>query len=500
MPSSAANAILSTMRERRLGSRGLQELIPRTNAQYVLGLLLLLALLLIVALDARSRGHLQTGDSNNLVRGARFALTCLDDREFVACGHAEGSIQTEVFPYPLLQYLPAGFLVALGWNDADVLLALGTLNLLAFAAALLYAAATFRERPTKAALVLLALTGSSLVYHSTSAFGEGLVAALVVMAVCAAVRRRPVEIFSFVLVGSLGKETLAPFIVALVLICARSLEDGLLPPRRLTVPAISAGASALVVNGAFNVFRFGDVRNLLYLDAPQHTPGLSRKVEFFFAIPGSPSAGVLWFWPFLSALALVGTAIGIRHLLRRPSEPRAYAPVLCVTAVMLLWFGGLSAWYSPFGWIAYGPRLEVPLLGGLAVAYVHTVGESIVRIAQHSRLARVLGYAVVLAGSLQFFAPWRYTDVIGQLILGRASCPDMTGLDVYARPAEFYRCVEQVMWRVRPSVFDDLVAFGASWMSVAWLTAVVACLFLWHYIGTGDYSGARHAKPETTSP
>ena len=85
---------------------------------------------------------------------------------------------------------------------------------------------------------------------------------------------------------------------------------------------------------------------------------------------------------------------------------------------MLLWFGGLSAWYSPFGWIAYGPRLEVPLLGGLAVAYVHTVGESIVRIAQHSRLARVLGYAVVLAGSLQFFAPWRYTDVIGQLILG----------------------------------------------------------------------------------
>ena len=174
MPSSAANAILSTMRERRLGSRGLQELIPRTNAQYVLGLLLLLALLLIVALDARSRGHLQTGDSNNLVKGARFALTCLDDREFVACGHAEGSIQTEVFPYPLLQYLPAGFLVALGWNDADVLLALGTLNLLAFAAALLYAAATFRERPRYAALVLLALTGSSLVYHSTSAFGEGL--------------------------------------------------------------------------------------------------------------------------------------------------------------------------------------------------------------------------------------------------------------------------------------------------------------------------------------
>ena len=358
------------------------------EAEHVLGISLVALFPRLVARDARRLGHLATGDSNNLVNGTRVALRCLGDGDVVGCGHLAGSVQTEVFPYPLLQYLPSALFLWLRDSDGRVLAALGATSLIAFSIALLVVLASFRDRPRLGALLVLTLIGSSAVYHSTSAFGEGLTASLVVVAVCAGVRRHPTAIFLFVLAASLGKETLGPFVVALVLICARSPGDALLPSRRVTVAAVTAGVSAIALNTTFNVFRFGSVRNLLYLDSPFHTPGVGRKLEFFSAIFASPSSGVLWFWPVFSALAVTGTAIGVHRLLSRRDEPRTYLPVLSVTGVMLLWFAGLSAWYSPFGWIAYGPRLEVPLLGGLAVAYVQTVGDAIVLGVRRFRVAR----------------------------------------------------------------------------------------------------------------
>lgn len=459
------------------------------DATHVLGLFLLAVFLLVVFLDARHLGHLATGDSNNLVQGAHVALRCLGDGDVVGCGHLPGSVQTLVFPYPLLQYLPAGLLIGLGASDGRALSALGTLSFIAFVTALLVVIATFRDRPRHGALVVLALVGSSGVYHATSAFGEGLVASLAVIGVCAGVRRSPTAIFLFVFLASLGKETLAPFVVALVLICARSPEDALLPKKRLTIATVGAGVSAVALSAAFNVFRFGSVQNLLYLDPPLHTPGLVRKVEFVAAIFLSPSAGVLWYWPLFSALAIAGTAIGLVAWLRQRNDPRRYLPVLSVTVVLLFWFAGLSAWYSPFGWIAYGPRLEVPLLGGLAVAYVQTAGDTIIRVVQQSRLAHLAGLALVIAGSLQLFAPWRHAAAINQLILGRGSCPDMTGLDVYGNPSEYYRCTAQIMWRTRPSIFDDLVELGLSWRSPGWLAGCAGCLLLWLFVAAPGHPG-----------
>jgi len=455
------------------------------DRRYALGLSLIAAFLLIVLLDARHLGYLDTGDSNNLVQGARVVLHCLRRAEFVGCGHLSGSIHTLVFPYPLLQYLPAGFLVGLGMSDRQVLVALGVVSFVAFATAILAVALTFRDRPRSGALVLLALIGSSLVYQSTSAFGEALAASLVVLAVCAGIRRRPLAIFSLVFAASLGKETLAPFVVVLVLVCARS-DRGVLPDRRVTSAAMAGAFSAIVLAATFNVFRFGSIKNLLYLDSPLHTPGIVRKFDFFLAISGSPSAGVFWFWPFFSALALAGTGLGIRCLIRRPDMPNEYLPVLSVTGVMLLWFAGLSAWFSPFGWVAYGPRLEVPLLAGLAVAYGHTIGDAIARVAQTHRGARLAGLAIVLAGSLQLLAPWRYAAVIHQFSVGRGTCPPLGQLDVYRDPSQYYRCTDQFIWRLRPSVFDDLVDVGVSWAAAGWFTGSIALVLLWRFIGAAD--------------
>ena len=136
------------------------------RAHAMVGLSLLAVFLLIVFLDARRLGHLDTGDSNNLVHGTRSALDCLADGDLVGCGHPTGSIQTEVFPYPFLQYMPSALFVALGMSDSHVLVALGIVSFIAFAAALLVVVAAFRDRARHGALIVLAVVGSSAVYHS----------------------------------------------------------------------------------------------------------------------------------------------------------------------------------------------------------------------------------------------------------------------------------------------------------------------------------------------
>ena len=233
--------------------------------------------------------------------------------------------------------------------------------------------------------------------------------------------------------------------------------------------------------------------NLLYLDPPLQTPGVIRKLDFLSAIVVSPSSGVLWFWPLFSVLGLSATAIGIHRLLNRRDEPHAYLPVLSVTGVMLVWFAGLSAWFSPFGWIALGPRLEVPLLGELTVAYVHTAGDAIISRVRRLGLLGLSGVVLLLVGSIQLFAPWRWYQGILQLIAGRGSCPDMTRLDIYGNADQFYRCAHQFMWRIQPSLFDDIVQVGLAWSTVGWVVGTAACLALWFFIAAPRAISTPHA-------
>ena len=57
---------------------------------------------------------------------------------------------------------------------------------------------------------------------------------------------------------------------------------------------------------------------------------------------------------------------------RQPRVVRAWLPPLVVAAVTALWTGALASWWSTFGWIAWGPRLTLPLIPALVVAAVRT--------------------------------------------------------------------------------------------------------------------------------
>lgn len=431
---------------------------------------------LVVTGDTRPIGHLNTGDSNNLVSGTHIALECLRDGRFTDCGPTVG-------PYPLLQYVPAAALIQIGFSDDYVLGALGTLSFVALVALLVSALFVFRSRPKVAALLFLMLLPTSLMYQATSAFGEGLTSCLVGGAVLAAASRRPWLLFVLVAVAALGKETLAPFVVLLALICARSPADGWLPSRRLTLAAVGGGALGTVLSLTFNVFRFGTVRNESYLVDAYRTPGVARKIEFFGGIIASPASGVAWFWPFLTVISVVGVALGVRRISRGRGGLRHALPILAVVAVLLAWFAALSFWFSPFGWEAYGPRLEVPLLVGCAVAIAHVAGDSIVRVIRQRLVALVAAAFALGFGFLQLTAPWRWADAMTQLFrTPTGACLESpAAVHPSVDPDLYYRCISEMMWRRSPVVFDELLANPLTTVAgfAAVLGAIGLALMLW---------------------
>ena len=147
---------------------------------------LLAAYVALVVIDAAPIGNVHTGDTDNLVAGTHQAIHCVRTGEFHACGLIPGSNYTTVFPYPLLQYVPAAALVAIGVGDARVVSGLARLSSLAFVACLVLAVWCLRRRPARAGLAVAALIGSSATYQATAGFGEMLAAATVLAAVVAA--------------------------------------------------------------------------------------------------------------------------------------------------------------------------------------------------------------------------------------------------------------------------------------------------------------------------
>jgi hypothetical protein len=438
----------------------------------------LLAVFLVVLTIDRGRGHINNGDSNSLVAGARTALHCVDAGTWTNCAKI-APFASEVGPYPLLQYLPAALVIGLGGSDRAALDALSWLSLVAFAASLVLGAATLRHRPVVAATVVVALVGSSLAYRATSAFGEMLAAALVLAAVVAARSAPPLLLFGLVAVAGLGKETLPLFVAALCLVAAptAAAPGGRWLPDRGRIVAIVGGAIlALTASALFNIFRFGTPRNAQYLLHDFRTPGVGRKLEFLGGVWLSPTSGIAAFWPVSAALiGAVAARTVVRAVRRRPARQWAGDAVIVVTVVAFT--AGLAVWYSPFGWITYGPRLAVPLLPAVVYLAADRLGDRLERMAAFGR-AVPLAVALACAGLANYGSTWSFEPAVYQLIAADATCPRMTELNVFEDPDQYFRCASHFMWRLRPADLDDALLRSRGRADIARAAALVGSMCL----------------------
>jgi len=205
------------------------------------------------------------------------------------------------------------------------------------------------------AIMVIMLSGPLLMYaHCT--FNE-LVAAFLILCFTAAVTGStgPVVCASLFWLGGITKET-APAILAVIWIGTMWIHRSQQNRRRLLTQGIAlaiALIATIATNASFNFLRYRTVWNLNYLQPHELIRPWSWRAQYCLALWLSPSGGIVMFWP-----TLIIPMIGVMVVALRKRQSAAPAAMVAIILGGLTW--GLSGWYTPFGWEAWGPRLMLP--------------------------------------------------------------------------------------------------------------------------------------------
>lgn len=461
----------------------------------------------MVYLDARTAGNINNGDSNNLANGARVAIDCLRDGIVTNCGEQPGG-QSSVFPYPLLQYLPAGLLVLAGATEQTIVTLLAQLNFVAIVAMPIVAWFGFSRRLRPTALFTAAVMASSLTYHSTASFGEPLSALAVLGLGVAVTQRRLAWAVAFGFLASISKETLFPVLLLVLagglLLSDRNIRRNV-TTRRLAIAGTAAIGAGIAMNALFNILRFGTWRNTMYLADELRTDGIGRTVSYAIGQFISPSSGVFGFWPIWSLLLVTGIAALFAPRQSRNDRLAALSIFASVGALA----SSLALWYSPFGWITLGPRLMVPLLPATAyliIVYLHRVRRTTAIFDLRDRtwmrrLATALVMLIAIPTALTTTAPWTWSRGVAALIAPSDSCDGFLNVPIQTDRAGYFSCSDDMMFRLRPSVLRQLWGPSLDIAGTAWIVGTSATLiFLLFGLGLITNTQATSHEAPTRPP
>lgn len=298
------------------------------------------------------------GDTRSVVAGLPAISRCLGAGRLVDCNRLAGLPGGGVSKYPLIQTVPGYLLHEAGLSPASVVGGLITINSIAvvgFAVALARWAHRRSGTPLAVIATLLLLAGM-LVAYAAQSFGEGLAAVAFGAVALAGMRTDRVSpyLLPAAATATITKEVAAPlvacFAAAAILIGAARLEVA----RPAFVRAAMGIGIGLLANATFNEFRYGSLINRPYLDegyAPRHAVPVNAA-----GLLVAPNGGIIWFWPGAVAAALVLAVAAVRR--SESTSSRIGALVGLIGAGGAVVSG--AAWWDPFGWYSWGPRLLVP--------------------------------------------------------------------------------------------------------------------------------------------
>jgi hypothetical protein len=310
-------------------------------------------------------------DSNQLYRGCRGILDWMQGRSStVAAARA----------FPLFQYISgvgAMWAVRQGFH-VNIYSFWCTCSLLSLAviAVIFHHVANRLNRPAVGWGMMAAMLSGMLLVYANSTFNE-MVAAMLILGFTAAVTgdSRPVICGVLFWLSGITKET-APILLSIIWIGAPWATG-----RSLTRPQILRWgltfALTLVItiatNAAFNTLRFGSIWNETYLQPHDIVHPWTWRAQYCVALWISPNGGVAAFWPTMVFL-LIGPIV---MALRSGESSRSAVLVILLLGVLTL---GNSAWYTPFGWEGWGPRLMLPWLPASLLLLMRGYPESCVRL------------------------------------------------------------------------------------------------------------------------
>jgi hypothetical protein len=444
------------------------------------------AFVAVLLLDGTRWVETRLGDTGVLVSGTHAALDCVRDGTLSGCGHVAGTDTSTVGAFALAQYVLAAPLVALDLGDATVERGLAWTSAAAVAAMVVLALTIGRRvlGHRWAVVLVLALVSGPMVLYGLIPFGEALATFLCFAFALAACTRRTRWIVITIFLACLTKETAAPFLLAIGVVCARDDDhDGWLPPLRILGPMVGGAIAAVVVNAGFNLFRFGTVSNLTYSAPYTRVPGVVIKAKLAVADWLAPNVGVLFFWT-VTAIVLAGVLVaGIVELVRRPRQLRGWAPALAVVAITAAFTGVLASWWSTFGWLAWGPRLTLPLLPALVVAALRAapgpLDAGLRWLVGSTARAVVTGAALAVLAVGQAGVVWNQAAIALPTVPSE-SCPVLKA-PWETTPDYFYGCGLDAAWRTSPLALWEAARHGPRTQQLAEVLQVltIAGLVAW---------------------
>jgi len=332
----------------------------------------------------------------------------------------------------LLQFLPALPLAAWGLKNLWIVRALVFLNFISFLGLLAFFRKGLRAQSKQFQMLgVLVLLGSPLIYYGRNSFSEMLGAFVILGFTWACLESKNWKsILLFAILSAITKDTSFPFLFVLAVIAAKTTQV-----RIIALLGCSLGA---IVNFSFNFFKFGSLFDE-GLTRPIHlVQDLATQVKFAFALWLSPAGGFLFFW-FSFVFVLV-------FVTYRQWNGKRRGVLLGIFAVLFGLTAGFSRWWSPFGWIALGPRLMLPWIPSIILIIFYYFPSSIeeiifyVRKFQKSQVA--LSFFVWVA-FLPPFIPVVHPGALAILLNPPQQC---AGFHPAQDVAHYYACSDLVMW------------------------------------------------------
>jgi len=424
----------------------------------VLGLLLSWPLLVAFPING--------GDALWVAQSSRALVTCARDDVWSNC---PGTYQ-----FGWLQHAPAIFLAWKGLSDDVIVFILTLINLLAFVWLLYALVKRFKIENGLTWLLLACIVLGPLYAFSVYSFSEMLtfvLMAALVLRVADGKSLYSILLLTFVISSSreTAFATVVPLVVSVFVMKAATIKAVVMK----TLPILAASFAGLVAVFLFNVWKYGSIANDHYADPIRRVPGVELKVRNFLAIWISPGGGVLPFWFLGGLMAVLVPVVAIRFW--KSHRTRAVAAGLLLLS-LIFQTALLSAWYAPFGWVTWGPRLILPVVGSVLITSFVLFPEIVQRLIEFARYRYVLvasmlivtylsavsnlGFILDRNATLQWFSP--------PLLPG---CPEIANIEI--DQSYYWKCaLEFVPWQLGPTLWD----MGLHQVTQGW--AIVFGLFV----------------------
>ena len=350
------------------------------------GLIGALVLPLIVAFPING------GDATWVSQSARALVQCVRDDVWRSC--------PGTFQFGWLQHAPAMFLAWKGFGDDAIVAVLTGLNFAAAVWLVNRILKHFRQSEAMSAVSLLFLIAGPLYAFSVYSFSEMLVIALIVALLFSLFECRSslmVVILTFLIASS--RETALLLVIPLGGAVIINETDSVKRFISRMIPVVTGSLAGLVAVLYFNQWKYGSWSNVTYSDPLLRVPGIQLKIKNAFAVWVSPSGGVTPVWVMGTLVAVVVPVVLISRW--RMSTRRSLVAV-CLVGTLALQTMLLSAWFAPFGWVTWGPRLIMPAVAGVGIAvlllFESVVRELLERATQHLAIIAVVTILVIASG------------------------------------------------------------------------------------------------------